>query len=161
MEDRVANGESGGGQGDRWVNQVEQTDQGNGAETGGNQRNSRGTVTECGDLVVVVPQDQSSHKEDLPRGEIKQVVAGNRPGQGGVFREAGVLVYRDHLVHIRVSIQHLRGPAVYERIDAGVRISEPEGTEERGRQENVPDMACGNQEDALSREFHREIKVSD
>jgi hypothetical protein len=71
------------------------------------------------------------------------------------------LADRDDLVHIRVSIQHIRCPAVYERIDAGIRISEPEGTEERGRQENVPDMACGNQEDVLSREFHREIKVSD
>jgi len=80
--------------------------------------------------------------------------------QSSVFREAWVLVHRDHVVHIRVSIQNLRGPTVYERIDSGIRISEPEGAEKRCGQENVPDMACGNEEDVLSREFHRETKVA-
>jgi hypothetical protein len=47
---------------------------------------------------------------------------------------------------------------VHEGIDSGIGISEPEGAEKRCGQEDVSDMACGDQEDALSREFHRDTK---
>ncbi len=81
--------------------------------------------------------------------------------QGGVFGEAGILVHREQVVHIRVSIQNARSPMVHERIDSGIRISQPEGAEKRCGQENVPDVACGDQENALSREFHRKTMNPD
>jgi hypothetical protein len=116
------------------------------------RRDERDPFGRCPESV----QDRSITAE---RRKSEVITAKNFLHQGCILQEAGVLADRDDLVHIRVSIQHIRCPAVYERIDAGIRISEPEGTEERGRQENVPDMACGNQEDVLCREFHREIKV--
>jgi hypothetical protein len=50
---------------------------------------------------------------------------------------------------------------VHEGIDSGIRTSEPEGAEKRCGQENVPDVACGDNKNALSREFHRETMIPD
>jgi hypothetical protein len=81
--------------------------------------------------------------------------------QGSIFREPGILIHRDHLVYIRVSIQNARGPMVHEGIDSGIGISQPERAQKRCGKEDVSDMACGDQENALSREFHRETKNTD
>jgi hypothetical protein len=48
---------------------------------------------------------------------------------------------------------------VHKGIDSGIRISQPKRAEKRCGQENVPDVACGDQENALSREFHREALI--